>query len=105
MLVSLVIILLCRVNMSADAFKLWGWRIPFWLSIPLLIISIYIRFKLQESPIFQRMKAQGKRSKSPIKDSFLKYPNNKYRRSRSSARRPARASSGTRASSTRCSSS
>ncbi|HTS03185.1 MAG TPA: MFS transporter [Thermoanaerobaculia bacterium] len=78
MLVSLVIILLCRVNMSADAFKSWGWRIPFWLSIPLLIISIYIRVKLQESPIFQRMKAQGKRSKSPIKDSFFKYPNNKY---------------------------
>ncbi|HVO49361.1 MAG TPA: MFS transporter [Thermoanaerobaculia bacterium] len=78
MLVSLVIILICRVSMSADAFKLWGWRIPFWLSIPLLIISIYIRFKLQESPIFQRMKAQGKRSKSPIKDSFFKYPNNKY---------------------------
>jgi MFS family permease len=78
MLVALVIILLCRVNMSADSFKSWGWRIPFWLSIPLLIISIYIRVKLQESPIFQRMKAQGKRSKSPIKDSFFKYPNNKY---------------------------
>jgi MFS family permease len=78
MLVSLIIILLCRVNMSAEAFKSWGWRIPFWLSIPLLIISIYIRVKLQESPIFQRMKAQGKRSKSPIKDSFFKYPNNKY---------------------------
>ncbi len=78
MLASLIIILLCRVNMSADAFKSWGWRIPFWLSIPLLIISIYIRVKLKESPIFTRMKTAGKRSTSPLKDSFLKYPNNKY---------------------------
>jgi len=44
----------------------------------LLAISVYIRLKLQESPVFQRMKSQGKGSKSPLKDSFLKYPNNKY---------------------------
>src|SRR5439155_12313296 len=54
------------------------WRIPFWLSLILLVFSIYIRLKLNESPVFQRMKAEGKGSKSPLTDSFLKYPNNKY---------------------------
>jgi len=75
---ALLVILTCRKGMSEDAFKTWGWRIPFLISIVLLGISIYIRLKLQESPVFQRMKAQGKGSKSPLKDSFLKYPNNKY---------------------------
>jgi MFS family permease len=64
--------------MEPPTFSRIGWRIPFWLSIPLLAISIYIRLKLQESPIFTRLKTQGKRSKTPIKDSFFKYPNNKY---------------------------
>jgi MFS family permease len=78
MLLALVVIGLCRYFMDAPSFLSWGWRIPFWFSIPLLLISIYIRLKLNESPIFQRIKTQGKRSKSPIKDSFLRYPNNKY---------------------------
>src|SRR4051812_9197016 len=78
MLFALVIIAICRVSMEAASFSNWGWRIAFWVSIPLLMISIYIRLKLNESPIFQRMKSQGKRSKSPITDSFFKYPNNKY---------------------------
>jgi MFS family permease len=78
MLMALLIIGLCRYYMEAKSFTEWGWRIPFWFSIPLLLISIYIRLKLQESPIFQRMKSQGKRSKQPLIDSFFKYPNNKY---------------------------
>src|SRR6266545_711310 len=78
MLVALVIIAITRVSMSPATFSTWGWRIAFWFSIPLLAISIYIRLKLQESPIFQRMKAQGKRSKQPLTDSFLRFPNNKY---------------------------
>jgi MFS family permease len=78
MLFSLIIIGVCRVSMDAATFSNWGWRIAFWISIPLLAISIYIRLKLQESPVFQRMKVSGKRSKSPISDSFFKYPNNKY---------------------------
>jgi MFS family permease len=78
MLFSLVVIGVCRVSMEAATFSNWGWRIAFWISIPLLAISIYIRLKLQESPVFQRMKTSGKRSKSPISDSFFKYPNNKY---------------------------
>jgi MFS family permease len=78
MLLALIIIGLCRYFMDAKAFSSWGWRIPFWFSIPLLLISIYIRLKLQESPIFLRMKTLGKRSKQPLIDSFFKYPNNKY---------------------------
>src|SRR5438270_4245108 len=52
MLMALVVILLCRANMQPATFASWGWRIAFWFSIPLLAISIYIRLKLQESPIF-----------------------------------------------------
>jgi MFS family permease len=78
MLFALVVIALTRMTQSAATFSAWGWRIAFWVSIPLLAISIYIRLKLQESPIFNRMKAQGKRSKAPITESFARYPNNKY---------------------------
>ena len=78
MLMALVVIAVTRVSQSAATFSAWGWRIAFWVSIPLLAISIYIRLKLQESPIFQRMKAQGKRSTQPLTDSFLRFPNNKY---------------------------
>src|SRR5215472_4368445 len=75
---ALVIIYLCRDNMDAKAFAEWGWRIPFWFSLILLVFSVYIRLKLHESPIFQKMKSEGKGSKSPLTDSFFKYPNNKY---------------------------
>jgi MFS family permease len=78
MFMALVVIAVTRISTSAAAFSAWGWRVAFWMSIPLLVISIYIRLKLQESPIFQRMKAQGKRSKQPLTDSFLRAPNNKY---------------------------
>ena len=75
---ALAVIGVCRIWMDAKVFADWGWRIPFWLSMILLIFSIYIRLKLHESPVFQKMKAEGKGSKSPLTDSFLKYPNNKY---------------------------
>ena len=75
---ALIVIYLCRSNMDAKQFAEWGWRIPFWLSLVLLVFSIYIRLKLHESPVFQKMKAEGKGSKSPLSDSFFKYPNNKY---------------------------
>ncbi len=75
---ALVVIYLCRDNMTAEAFKSWGWRIPFWGSIILLAFSVYIRMKLEESPVFKKMKDEGKGSKSPLTDSFLRYPNNKY---------------------------
>src|SRR5437868_5572314 len=75
---ALLVIYLCRSNMDAKAFSEWGWRIPFWLSLILLVFSVYIRLKLNESPVFQQMKAEGKGSKQPLTDSFMKYPNNKY---------------------------
>jgi MFS family permease len=75
---SLLIIGISRVSMEPATFASWGWRIPFLLSIVLLIFSVYIRMKLAESPVFAAMKAEGKGSKSPLRDSFLKYPNNKY---------------------------
>jgi MFS family permease len=72
------IILTCRSTMTKEAFATWGWRIPFWMSIFLLAVSVWIRLKLHESPVFTKMKAEGKTSKAPLSDSFLKYPNNKY---------------------------
>jgi len=75
---SLIVILICRNSLSTTAFAEWGWRIPFVVSAILLIFSIWIRLKLNESPVFQRMKSEGKASKSPLRDSFLRYPNNKY---------------------------
>ncbi len=75
---ALLVIGVARLTMDAKVFADWGWRIPFWLSLVLLIFSIYIRLKLHESPVFQKMKSEGKGSKSPLRDSFLKYPNNKY---------------------------
>ena len=75
---ALAVIGLCRTQMDAKVFADWGWRIPFLVSIILLVFSVYIRLKLNESPVFQRMKAEGKGSKAPLTDSFLKYPNNKY---------------------------
>jgi MFS family permease len=75
---SLLVIGVCRIEMTPETFKAWGWRLPFLVSLVLLIFSIYIRAKLNESPVFQRMKSQGKGSKSPLRDSFLHYPNNKY---------------------------
>jgi MFS family permease len=78
LLLALIVIYLCRSNIEAKAFSEWGWRIPFAVSIVLLVFSIYIRLKLNESPIFQTMKSEGRGSKSPLTDSFLRYPNNKF---------------------------
>ena len=75
---ALVVIGLCRLQMDAKVFADWGWRIPFWFSVILLAFSVYIRLKLEESPVFKKMKAEGKGSKAPLTDSFLRYPNNKY---------------------------
>ncbi|MDP1833012.1 MAG: MFS transporter [Geothrix sp.] len=75
---ALAIIGGCRYGMTKEAFSTWGWRIPFWVSIVLLGVSIWIRLKLHESPVFLKIKSEGKTSKAPLTDSFLKYPNNKY---------------------------
>ncbi|MFN0041358.1 MAG: MFS transporter [Burkholderiales bacterium] len=75
---ALLVIGVCRLQMDAKEFSEWGWRIPFWVSVILLGFSVYIRLKLEESPVFKKMKEEGKGSKSPLTDSFLRYPNNKY---------------------------
>jgi MFS family permease len=75
---ALVIILACRELIEPKTFSEWGWRIPFVVSVILLVFSVYIRLRLNESPIFQKMKEEGKGSKAPLTESFLHYPNNKY---------------------------
>jgi MFS family permease len=75
---ALIVIGLCRVYMDTKMFAEWGWRIPFLVSLILLVFSVYIRLKLNETPIFQRMKEEGKGSKAPLTESFFRYPNNKY---------------------------
>ncbi len=75
---ALLVIGVCRSTMDSTSFSTWGWRIAFLVSIFLLGVSVYIRLKLQESPVFKKIKAEGKTSKAPLTDSFLRYPNNKY---------------------------
>jgi len=71
---SLLIILGCRLALGKE-FDDWGWRIPFLLSILLLAISVYIRLQLNESPVFKKMKEEGKASRAPLTESFLRWPN------------------------------
>jgi MFS family permease len=78
LLMALIVIGLCREYMDPKMFSEWGWRIPFLVSVILLVFSVYIRLKLNETPIFQKMKEEGKGSKAPLTDSFLRYPNNKF---------------------------
>ena len=76
---ALLIIGVCRFFLlDADDFAEWGWRLPFLVSLVLLVLSVYIRLKLNESPVFIRMREEGRGSKAPIKESFFQYPNNKY---------------------------
>jgi MFS family permease len=71
---SLVVILLCRISLG-DQFEVWGWRIPFLVSVVLLAVSVYIRLQLKESPAFVDLKAQGKLSKAPLTEAFARWPN------------------------------
>lgn len=72
---ALLIILGIRTWIGEAAFSRWGWRLPFLFSIVLLVISIWIRFRLQESPVFQRMKDQGEGSKEPLAEAFGRWEN------------------------------
>jgi MFS family permease len=74
---SLVVLLMTRNGMTKEAFSDWGWRVPFWISILLLAISVYIRLQLNESPLFQQMKAEGRGSKAPLTESFANWTNGK----------------------------
>jgi MFS family permease len=68
---ALFVILICRLSFGDQAFGDWGWRVPFLLSAILVLLSGYIRMKLEESPLFARLKEQGKASTNPAADSFL----------------------------------
>ena len=70
LVLALVIILICRVSMGTETFAAWGWRVPFLLSFFLVAVALYIRVRLQETPLFSRLKASGKSSASPVKDSL-----------------------------------
>ncbi len=72
---SLMVILGVRTTLGEAAFADWGWRIPFLLSIVLLAVSVWIRLSMNESPAFQKMKAEGKTSKAPLTESFGEWKN------------------------------
>ncbi len=75
---SLVVVLGCKAAMSVETWNAWGWRVPFLLSIILLAISLWMRFKLSESPVFKAMKEAGETAGNPFVESFT-YPGNKKR--------------------------
>jgi MFS family permease len=75
---SVAVVLACRFLISEAEFNAWGWRIPFLLSILLLAISLWMRLKLNESPVFKAMQAEGEIAKNPFVESFT-YPGNKKR--------------------------
>ena len=67
---SLLVILGCRLWLGTEKFEDWGWRIPFMVSLLLLGVSVWIRLTLNESPLFREMKAEGRGSKAPLRESF-----------------------------------
>ena len=69
--VSLAVILACRAYFGNEVFDAWAWRVPFLVSLLLVGIAIYIRLQLQETPIFQEIKAKGQMTKNPWKEAFL----------------------------------
>ena len=74
MILSLIVILGCRWLLGEE-FETWGWRVPFLLSIILLVISVYIRLQLEESPVFREMRATGKLAKKPLRESLGRWSN------------------------------
>ena len=72
---SLVVILLVQHAVGPDAFKAWGWRLPFLISIALLVVSVYIRMRMRESPIFLHIKQAGMTSAHPLREAFTQWDN------------------------------
>jgi MFS family permease len=72
---ALLVVIGTRTYMGEDAFKAWGWRIPFLVSIFLLAVSLWIRMQLSESPVFLKMKSQGTTSKAPLSEAFARWGN------------------------------
>jgi MFS family permease len=75
---SVIVVLLCQLTFADTTFAAWGWRVPFLLSIVLLAVSLWMRLKLSESPVFLAMKAAGHTARNPFVESFT-YPGNKKR--------------------------
>jgi predicted MFS family arabinose efflux permease len=72
---ALAIVLATRETLGEEAFSAWGWRVPFLLSAVLLAISLWIRLKLDESPMFRRMQEEGRTSRAPFTEAFLRWSN------------------------------
>jgi MFS family permease len=72
---ALLVVIATRTGLGEDAFKAWGWRIPFLISVILLGVSLWIRMQLAESPVFVKMKSQGTTSKAPLSEAFGRWPN------------------------------
>ncbi len=72
---ALLIVIGVRTLVGEEAFAAWGWRIPFIVSIALLAVSLWIRMQLEESPVFQKMKDEGKTSKAPLTEAFGQWSN------------------------------
>src|SRR5581483_1072074 len=68
--ISLGVILLTKQSMSKEAFSQWGWRIPFLLSSLLVLLSLAIRLRMSESPLFSQLKSSGKTAENPLKEAF-----------------------------------
>ena len=75
---SILVVLVCRLLIPEDDFAAWGWRVPFLLSLALLAVSLWMRLKLSESPVFRAMKEAGEMSRNPFVESFT-YPGNRKR--------------------------
>jgi MFS family permease len=73
--ISLAVILIVQNSMSKETFGAWGWRVPFLISIFLVAISLYIRMRMKESPIFQHIKSSGMTSAKPLKEAFTNWEN------------------------------
>ncbi len=72
---ALIVVIVTRTSMGEEAFKAWGWRIPFLISVILLAVSMWIRMQLAESPVFLKMKNAGTTSKAPLSEAFGRWPN------------------------------
>jgi MFS family permease len=72
---ALIVVLVTRTSVGEDAFKVWGWRIPFLISVILLGISLWIRMQLAESPVFLNLQSTGTTSKAPLSEAFGRWSN------------------------------
>jgi MFS family permease len=72
---ALIVVIVTRTSLGEEAFKAWGWRIPFLISVVLLAVSMWIRMQLAESPVFVKMKNQGTTSKAPLSEAFGRWSN------------------------------